>query len=187
MMQSWLAPPIALVLWVLLRAGIYTRGWFFSCMVGLTCVYGLRSFVSIIYQRLHTLRHVAGIVNAKSGTREDKDRRNGFLCSKTTSLVLDLFAVFFNLVLLPASYLLFGSTFNSWQFAIHGFIYGVISVTTFTLTCVHMHSKFNKLRNKEKREARKNAKVRPSVAVSKGKSLASGLSVVEQSDFMTYS
>ena len=64
MMQSWFAPVIALVLWGMLLAGVYTRGWYLFWMMGLFALYGLRSFRAIVIQRLATLKRVSRMVNA---------------------------------------------------------------------------------------------------------------------------
>ena len=156
MMQSWLAPLIALVLWGLLVSGMYTRGWYTFCMFSLQGMYGLRSFVSIVIRRLATLKDVARMVNAKNtttGTKEDN-----FLKSKMISLTIDLIGVFSGSVLSPASLLFLGSVFNSRQLAAHIVIISTPAGITMTITNVHLHIKFNKSRKKSRMQAKKKKK-----------------------------
>ena len=96
--------------------------------------------------------------------------------------MIDLIAVLCVHVLLNALVILLGSTFNSRQFAIHSVINGVLVILLQTLTCIHLHSKFNKLRKKEKQTSARGNRVSPGDVLPKGMSLPSGLSVVEQSD-----
>ena len=114
------------------------------------------------------------MVNATSGTKDETERRFGFIRSETISLVIDLIVVFFIQVLLSSSLVLLGSTFNSMQLAIHMFVLGIPNVIALSLNNLNLRSKVKKSRNKNS-TMRTNAKVRPSV-------VQEGSSVVNQSD-----
>jgi hypothetical protein len=141
-MQSWLAPVIALGFWGLMRAGVYTRGWYFFLLFLCFALCGIRNFIYIVIQRLGTLRRVFSMVNARSGTREDVQRRRRVLGSKFATICVDIFMVFLVCVLMPGTFLFVGSTFNSRQMAIHVFAIYVVTVTTTGLANLRLHSVF---------------------------------------------
>jgi hypothetical protein len=145
-MQSYLAPVIALVLWVLLQADVYSRGWYYSMLHLFSSLWSLRSFFSIVNQRLATLKHVASIVHAQRGTREQTDRRQGYLRMKAVSLAVDLFCVFVGGFIMPFSVVFLGSTFNSYRYAIHGLVFTEATTLLIALSSFHLHAKFAKKR-----------------------------------------
>ena len=145
--------------------------------------FGLRTFISIVVQRFGTLRRIAPIVDAKGGTGDDirRRRRRAFLISEMKTLVIDLSRVFITTI--TASYLLFGTTFNSWKFAIHKIALGIPATLVALLSTVHLNSKFKKTRlqsgmyaKKSSAGGRANAKVRP------GESMQDDSSVAHQCD-----
>jgi hypothetical protein len=152
-LQSWLAPVIVVLLWNFLHVGYYNRGWYFFALAIMQGCCGLRSFYSIVHQRLATLKRIAPIVsNAVQGTNLERNRRRAFLRTKTVTLVLDLLVVFATAFLVPTSVSFFGSSFNSRQFAIHMFVNGTIQLLANSATISHLRSKFRKT----KREAMSN-------------------------------
>ena len=111
--------------------------------------------------------------------------------SKYISLVLDLFTVFTFSVLTPASFVLFGSLFNSRQFAIHVVVVGGLLAVAQTMTSIHIYSKFKISRKKNGKDLvrrnlttrlRSSSKVRPSYASFMGKSMQTSSSAMQQSD-----
>ena len=62
LMQSWYAPVIGFMLWMLLRAGVYSRGWHCFTLTFIQMIWGVRSAFSIVTLRLATLRRVTSMV-----------------------------------------------------------------------------------------------------------------------------
>jgi hypothetical protein len=142
-MQSWLSPVIGLVIWGLLQAGVYSRGWYVAMLHGLSSLWALRSFFSIVNQRLATLKHIASIVSAaQRATPEQEHRRHGYLRMKAISLAVDLVCVFVGGVIMPSSLVFLGSTFNSYQYAVHGLIFTESATLLIGMSSLHLHSKF---------------------------------------------
>jgi hypothetical protein len=150
MMQSWFAPVIMLVFWGLLRAGMYSRGWFYFSGLSLQGICGLRTFISTVFQRLATLKHVTFMVNAKSGTIERMARRRSYLTKEWIKVVIVLTFHLFLSVLIPISMVLFGSTFNSRQMAIHAVAMNVPIEIISGLFNFQIHYNINKKRKPRK-------------------------------------
>jgi hypothetical protein len=172
--KGWLAPIFALGLLGLMYAGVYHRGWliFNLGLVYLLC--GLRSFVAIVRKRLGTLRRIVTVVNAKSGTPEEMRRRRKVIGSKFLTLVVDVSMVFLISLLLPSSFIVFGSAFNSRTLALNAVIMYIPIVIGMGLANVRLYSVFR---------ARKKRKIIQLSTVKKGNSVApsSGMSAMGSS------
>jgi hypothetical protein len=136
-LQSWMAPVIAYLFWMMLRLGLYSRGWFMFALWSAQSVYGLRSFLAILLQRLSTLQKVGHIVTSGRG-QYDRLRGINLLVSKFKSILIDLIGVILGSVLAPTSVLFLGSSFNSRQYAIHGFAGGAILAIMFAVSNVQL-------------------------------------------------
>jgi hypothetical protein len=114
-LQGSLGPLVGLFLWVLLYAGILTRGWLYVIGHALTALCGFRALLAIVRQRVMALRKVAALQNVVRGTADDKKRRKGILRNKAFTLLVDLMGVFAISLLFPTSLLVLGSPFSSRQ------------------------------------------------------------------------
>jgi hypothetical protein len=139
MLQSWLAPVVTLVCWGLMRAGVYSRAWFVLICCLVYVLSGVRSFVSILLQRLRTLKRIVAVANSKSGTIEALRRRRKVLSTTLLTVFVDMSLVFFIAVLAPASIVLFGSAFSSRAMAIHMFVLYVPTVIGMGLANIRMY------------------------------------------------
>jgi hypothetical protein len=137
-LQSSFAPVVAFAMWMLLRIGAFSRGWYLSWIWILIGLSGLRSFHGIVMKRFSTLRRVAPLFHATRGSHEEHSRRRSILCSKFVTLFIDMTAVFMFSVFVPMSMVLFGSVFNSKQLAIHGTVLGVAHALALTLSNVNL-------------------------------------------------
>jgi hypothetical protein len=148
-LQSWLASIIALVYWGLLRLGVYSRGRYFYLLLATSFLCSLRSFLSIVRQRLRTLRRIAPIITkAKSGTKVQQKQRRVYMARKIASLAMDLTSVFSTTVLPTMVILIAGSMFNSLALATHGSVLAVIQALAFTVSNAFLHVRFNNARHK---------------------------------------
>jgi hypothetical protein len=182
-MQSWLAPVIAMSLWLLLATGTISRGWYTFYNLSLVGLYGIRAFVTILQQRVTTLKRVSAMVKQGTGTVEDQRKRQGFVKRKTVLLVFDLTGVATATILLPASLLFLGSSFSSRQFAIHETI-----VTTPILIIMFLFLSSMKRKHKKPSASNRSAMVSKTAASSgvlnnDDKSMVSGLSEISKSQF----
>jgi hypothetical protein len=139
-LQSSLAPVITLGCWGLMRAGVYTRAWFVLICCLVYVLSGVRSFASILLQRVGTLKRIVAVVNSKGGTAEALRRRRKVLSTTILTVFVDMSLVFFIAVVMPASLVLFGSAFNSRAMAIHMFVLYVPTVIGMGLANVRMYS-----------------------------------------------
>jgi hypothetical protein len=179
MLQNSLAPVISLGSWGLMRAGVYTRAWFVTICSLLYVLSGVRSFVSLLLQRLGTLKRIVAVVNSKSGTTEALRRRRKFLSTTLLTVFVDMSSVFFIAVLLPASLVLFGSAFNSRAMAIHMFVLYVPAVLGTGLSNIRMYSLMRAKQQKLEsgKRHRSGVKMTPSAGMS-----SVGTSCVQGSD-----
>jgi hypothetical protein len=184
--HKWLSPGIAFAIWGLLRAGVYSRGWFYGLTVIFSALWGFRTFISIVNQRLTTLKRIAPIVNAAVGTREEQNRRHGFMRSRATTLAFDLFSIFVGAVLVPASILFFGATFNSYYFAVVVFTLSTLDTVFLVLAITRLHSQFNFSRKLQAERAATNLTTKKEndngLASSAFSSLPGGMSALEPSE-----
>jgi hypothetical protein len=183
-MQSWLAPVIAFGLWLLLVTGTISRGCFTFCNLSLLGVYGIRAFISIVKQRLATLKRVSAMVKQGTGTIEDQRRRQGFIKSKTIALVFDLLAVATATVFLPVSLLCLGASFSSRQYALHNTIFMIPTTILLLLFFVSKKKTQRKPKAGRNRSAMvSKAALSSSLPSNDGKSMVSGLSEISESQF----
>ena len=113
-------------------------------MYSLLAVFGFRSFVSTVRQRLGTLKKIIAMIGDKRGTRQVVQKRRDYVATQLVLISLALiFALFFN-VLFPASFVFLGYTFNSWEMANHVFIVYVPFFFWVSLHNVVLHSLINK-------------------------------------------
>jgi hypothetical protein len=150
--QSSCAPVVAFAMWMLLRIGVYSRGWYFTWMWMLLGLTGLRSFHAIVMKRFATLRRVSPLVNAARGSIEEHSRRRSFICSKFVQLFLDMTAAFVHAVFVPMSVVIFGSVFNWNQLAIHATVFGVSQSLAILLSNISIHIQQRKKEAKTNRE-----------------------------------
>ena len=119
------------------------------------------------------------MVAGKTGTREEQDRRRGFLTKKWISIVIDLIAVLGGTFLLPVSVLLTNSTFNSYKMAIHVLANAGTFVPTATVTVIRLLSAFERSRKELTRTRATKLRSDLNCALS---SLPGGMSALEQSE-----
>jgi hypothetical protein len=150
--QSSFAPVVAFAMWMLLRIGVYSRGWYVSSMWILLGLTGLRSFHAIVMKRFATLTRVAPLLRGTRGSLEEHSRRRNIVCSKFITLFLDMTAVFLHAVFVPMSVVIFGSAFNSQQMAIHATALGITQALALALTNVNLHIQQRKRDARTRRE-----------------------------------
>jgi hypothetical protein len=179
MLQNSLAPVITLGGWGLMRAGVYTRAWFVIICCLVYVLSGVRSFTSILLQRLGTLKRIVAVVNSKGGTTEALRRRRKVLSTTLLTVFVDMSFVFFIAVLMPASLVLFGSAFNSRAMAIHIFALYVPTVIGMGLANVRMYS----LTRAKQRKLESSTRHRSGVKMTPSAGMSSiGTSCVQGSD-----
>jgi hypothetical protein len=158
MLQSWLAPVLVVVCWTLLYAGVYTRGCYIILLLSMSSICGLRSISTIINKSFATLKRIAPIVSNKEGTRKDRDRRLGYLKTRSFAIMFESLGVFSLNVLAPVSALVAGSTFNSRQWAIHVFIYSAVQLVFMTTSLLRLCAAKNKTMRRRRTMLAKAAK-----------------------------
>jgi hypothetical protein len=153
-LQGWMAPVIALTLWSLFSAGVYSRGSYIFIIIVAVGLFGIRSFVTIVNQRVSTLKRIAPIVNAKHGSRAALNRRQGFLKKRSLSLILDLTVVWIGTVLAPCSLLFLGYPVNSYRYAVVVFAVNVVNVACLVGTGVLLFVKLREAKRVQSNRTR---------------------------------
>jgi hypothetical protein len=143
LLQSKLAPVVAVLLWVLLITGTLPRSWFYIVTTVMTWVYFVRALVAITTKRARSIARVAEMQRLAPGTLEDKRRRLRTLKGKTVGVVLDAFLNFIGALVTNLSYIAADSYFSSRRLIVNYAATFTIGAITFASVGFRHHKKIN--------------------------------------------